>query len=85
MKVVTGTSVQAGTGKSVNYVVDYRVRETTGTWGAEVVLANGALHKLRGGVIANVTDATIAQAVTLALNAEIDGLDLDALNRKYGV
>ena len=49
------------------------------------MLANGALHKLRGGVIANVTDATIAQAVTLALNAEIDGLDLDSLNRKYGV
>lgn len=84
MKVITGDAVQAGTGKVVSYVVDYGFRGSTASWGAEIRLPNGKYFRLQGGAIANVTDPLIGEAVTLALNAEIDSLDLDALYRQFG-
>lgn len=70
-----------GTTKSVEYVWDYNLRGNTASWSAEVLLDSGKTYRLFGGVITNVADDTAEQAVRLAAEAEIDLLDIDALER----
>lgn len=84
MLKIGGDHVQAGTGRIVNYTVEYGVDGTVGSWSGNVLLLGGSRHQLAGGVIANVSRQTIGQAVVLALNAEIDGLDLGKLNAADG-
>lgn len=85
MPRISGERTQAGTGKIVSYLVEYQINEgTTGSWGGNILLREGKRHTLAGGVLANVTTQTIGAAVNLALNAEIDSLNIDSLNRIYG-
>ena len=84
MEVFTEDVVQSGTGKVVSCVVHYSVRGSAAEWGAEIQLPNGKFYRLAGGAIAKVTDFASGAAVTLALHAEIDSLDLDALHRQFG-
>ncbi|MGJ7533900.1 MULTISPECIES: hypothetical protein [unclassified Variovorax] len=83
---IGGDHTQAGTGRIVTYQVEYGMEDGayTGSWGGEVLLLGGKRFQLVGGVLTNVTRDTIGQAVTLALNAEIDSLDLVALNKANG-
>ncbi|MBS0452583.1 MAG: hypothetical protein JSS14_14865 [Proteobacteria bacterium] len=70
----------------MSYAVEYALGEgqTNGNWWGEVLLLTGKRHKLAGGLLTNMTRQTMAQAVILALNAEIDSLDFGKLNTPQG-
>jgi hypothetical protein len=68
----------------VRHTVGYDLDGNTGHWRRNILLLGGKRHMLAGGVMANVTRDTIGQAVMAARDAEIDGLDLEALNRANG-
>ncbi|MDM0002727.1 hypothetical protein QTI24_29295 [Variovorax sp. J22P240] len=76
---------QAGTGKPISYLVEYVLDGSTAGWGGEVLLLSGKRHQLAGGVLNNVSGDTVGQAVDLALDAEIDLLDIEELNKMYGI
>ena len=84
MLKIGGDRTQAGTGRVVQYTVEYALDGNTGHWRGNILLLGGKRHMLAGGVLANVTHDTIGQAVMAARDAEIDGLDLEALNRANG-
>jgi len=84
MLKIGGDHTQAGTGRIVHYTVEYDLDGNTGHWRGSILLRGGKRHLLAGGVLANVTRDTIGLAVMAARDAEIDGLDLEALNRANG-
>jgi len=86
MPRIGGDHLQARSGTLVSFAVEYALGEgqTTGTWSGEVLLLLGKRHQLAGGLLSNMTKQTMAQAVIVALNAEIDSLDFDELNAPRG-
>ncbi|OAK61698.1 hypothetical protein A3K87_20645 [Variovorax paradoxus] len=84
MLKIGGDHTQAGTGKVVQYTVEYDLDGNTGHWRGSILLRGGKRHMLAGGVLANVTRDTIGHAVMAARDVEIDGLDLEALNQAHG-
>ena len=78
MLIIGGTRRHPGTGTPVVYNITFQWQGSLWIWRGEVVLPDGARHKLIGGVLPIAKDK-IAHEVPWTLCVAIDSLDLEAL------
>lgn len=78
---VAGDHTQAGTGKMVSYKVDLDHGAESTNYAARVLLQGARWHELEAGTVTGPDRNARTQQVSLAVSAQIDQLDFDALNK----
>jgi len=81
---IGGERVQARSGKLVTYKVTINRDGDAAAWSGEILLRAGRWYRLNGGALIGVDAATVSAAATQAFDSELEQLDLEELNKKYG-
>lgn len=78
---IGGEHVQAGSGKLVTYKVDLAHGADTTNYEGRVLLLGAKWHELEGGTVTGTERSARTQQVSMSVLAQIDQLDLEALNK----